>query len=35
MQIEERIKDATGKHNAFLTELGVAPLPLAKSDSTG
>jgi type I restriction enzyme M protein len=31
VEIERRIEDATSKHNAFLRELGLAPLPLAKS----
>jgi len=31
VEIEKRIEDATSKHSAFLKELGLAPLPLAKS----
>jgi type I restriction enzyme M protein len=31
VEIEKRIEDATSKHNAFLRELGLAPLPRAKS----
>ena len=27
VEIEKRIQDATEKHNAFLRELGLAPLP--------
>jgi type I restriction enzyme M protein len=31
VEIEKKIEDATSKHNAFLKELGLAPIPLAKS----
>jgi type I restriction enzyme M protein len=31
VEIEKRIEAATSKHNAFLKELGLAPIPLAKS----
>jgi type I restriction enzyme M protein len=31
VKIEKKIEDATSRHNAFLKELGLAPLPLAKS----
>jgi type I restriction enzyme M protein len=31
VEIEKKIEDATNKHNAFLKELGLPPLPLAKS----
>jgi type I restriction enzyme M protein len=31
VEIENRIAEATSKHNAFLKELGLAPIPLAKS----
>lgn len=27
IEIEKRIQDSTAKHNAFLTELGLSPLP--------
>jgi hypothetical protein len=32
-KIENDIRAATAKHNVFLKELGLALLPLAKSDS--
>ena len=31
VEIQRKIEDATSKHNAFLKELGLAPIPLAKS----
>ena len=34
VEIEKKIEDATGKHNAFLKELGLAPLPLGKSEGS-
>lgn len=33
VKIEKDIRDATTKHNAFLKELGLSPLPLVDSDS--
>jgi type I restriction enzyme M protein len=33
MRIEEEIVRATTKHNGFLKELGLAPLPIADFDS--
>jgi type I restriction enzyme M protein len=32
VEIEKKIEAATSKHNAFLKELGLAPLPLGKSE---
>ncbi len=34
VEIEKSIRTATGKHNAFLEELGLAPLPSEKEAST-
>jgi len=34
VEIEKKIEDATSKHNAFLKELGLAPLPLGKSEGS-
>ena len=33
VKIENEIRTATGKHNEFLKELGLPPLPLLDSDS--